>query len=136
MPSFDGSHDPVIAEDWLKKIQRIFAYMRLEDREKVACAVNQLEKEALCWWDYVALTEGEENVTWAIFVNCFQAKYLGEAQQAGKIQEFMDLKQGKMSVTEYVAKFSELARFAPSMVPTDDSRKKRFMWGLRKDVVK
>ena len=67
-PSFDGSPDPVEAEDWLKKIQRIFAYMRLEDHEKVACAVHQLEKEASCWWEYVALSEGQENVTWEIFL--------------------------------------------------------------------
>ena len=39
-PIFNGSHDPVEAEDWLKKVQRIFAYMKLEDHEKLACAVN------------------------------------------------------------------------------------------------
>ena len=37
---FSGSPDPAKAEDWLKKIQRIFAYMGLEDHERVACATN------------------------------------------------------------------------------------------------
>ena len=40
-PVFDGSPDPAEAEDWLKKIQRIFTYMGLEDHERIACAANQ-----------------------------------------------------------------------------------------------
>ena len=135
-PTFNGSHDPVEAEDWLKKIQRIFAYMKLEDHEKLAYAVNQLEREALCWWEYVVMAEGEENATWTFFVDSFREKYLGEAQLSGKIQEFMNLKQGKMTVTEYVTKFTELARFAPTIVPIDDARKRKFMLGLRVEVAK
>ena len=32
---FSGSLDPAEAEDWLKKIQRIFAYIGLENHERV-----------------------------------------------------------------------------------------------------
>ena len=120
----------------MKKVQRIFAYMKLENNEKIACAVNQLEREALYWWEYVVMAEGEENATWTFFVDSFREKYLGEAQLSGKIQEFMNLKQGKMTVTEYVTKFTELARFAPTIVPTDDARKRKFMLGLRVEVAK
>ena len=48
----------------------------------------------------------------------------------------MYLKQGKMTVTEYVAKFNELARFALFIMPTDEARKRKFMLGLKVDVVK
>ena len=48
----------------------------------------------------------------------------------------MYLKQGKMTVTEYVAKFNELARFAPFIVPTNEARKRKFMLGLKVDVAK
>ena len=41
-----------------------------------------------------------------------------------------------MTVTEYVAKFNELARFAPFIVSTDEARKKNFMLGLKVDVAK
>ena len=135
-PMFSGSPDPAEAEDWLKKIQRIFAYMGLEDHERVACATNQLEREALCWWEYVVLVEGENRINWQFFVESFQRQYLGEAQLSEKVQEFMYLKQGKMTVTEYVAKFNELARFAPFIVPTDEARKRKFMLGLKVDVAK
>ena len=33
LPVFSGSPDPTGADDWLKKIQRIFDYMGLEDHE-------------------------------------------------------------------------------------------------------
>ena len=48
----------------------------------------------------------------------------------------MYLKQGKMTVTEYVAKFNELAHFALFIVPTDEARKRKFMLGLKVDVAK
>ena len=41
-----------------------------------------------------------------------------------------------MTVTEYVTKFTELVRFAPTIVPTDDARKRKFMLRLRVEVVK
>ena len=41
-----------------------------------------------------------------------------------------------MTVTEYVAKFNELAHFAQSIVPTDKVRKKKFMLRLRVYVAK
>ena len=41
-----------------------------------------------------------------------------------------------MSVAEYVAKCDELARFAPTMVPTYEARKMKFMHGLCPEVAK
>ena len=84
----------------------------------------------------MVLAEGENRINWQFFVESFQRQYLGEAQLSGKVQEFMYLKQGKMTVTEYVAKFNELARFALFIVPTNEARKKKFMLGLKVDVAK
>ena len=66
----------------------------------------------------------------------FQRQYLGEAQLFGKVQEFTYLRQGKMMVSGYLAKFNELAYFAPSIMSTDEARKRNFMLGLRVDVAK
>ena len=65
-----------------------------------------------------------------------QRQYLGEAQLSGKVQEFMYLKQGRMTVTEYIAKFNELAHFAPSIVLIDEARKRELMLRLRVDIAK
>ena len=41
-----------------------------------------------------------------------------------------------MTVTEYVANFNELAYFAPSIMLTNEARKRKFMLGLRVDMAK
>ena len=43
----------------------------------------------------------------------------------------MDLRQGKITVLEYIAKFEELARFSTSITPTDEARKIKYMLRLR-----
>ena len=45
--------------------------------------------------------------------------------------QFLELKQGNMTVSEYAAKFNELERFAPSQVDTERKRAKRFEQGLK-----
>jgi hypothetical protein len=45
--------------------------------------------------------------------------------------QFLELKQGEMTVSEYAAKFNELARFAPYQVSTDERRARRFEQGLK-----
>ena len=41
-----------------------------------------------------------------------------------------------MSVAEYVAKFDELALFAPIMVLTNEARKMIFMHGMHPEITK
>ena len=43
--------------------------MKLEDHEKLAYNVIQLERKALFWWDYMVLTEREDNTTWKLFID-------------------------------------------------------------------
>jgi hypothetical protein len=45
-------------------------------------------------------------------------------------KEFQDLKQGSMSVNEYVTKFTQLSRYAPHEVNTDEKKQECFLNGL------
>jgi hypothetical protein len=47
-----------------------------------------------------------------------------------KQREFLALKQGNMSVNEYLDKFTHLSRYAPDEVNTDPKRQERFLDGL------
>jgi hypothetical protein len=47
-----------------------------------------------------------------------------------KQKEFLALKQGNMSVTEYLNKFTHLSHYAPDEVNTDPKRQERFLDGL------
>lgn len=91
-PYFDRMHDPTMTKDWFKRLQPIFGYMRLEDHKKVACGINQLDKETLCWWEVMAQAENAHVVTWDLFTILFREKYVGEADLTGRVKEFMELK--------------------------------------------
>ena len=51
-----------------------------------------------------------------------------------KAWEFLELRQGTMIVLEYVAKFTELARFADDYVATDMAKVRKFEDGLKLSI--
>jgi len=55
-------------------------------------------------------------VTWAVFRREFLNRYFPEDVREKKEIEFLELKQGYMTVTEYAAKFVELAKFYPHYI--------------------
>ena len=61
-------------------------------------------------------------------------KYFPDTARHTKAQEFLELKQGTMTVIEYVARFTELARFADDYVATDMAKVKRFENGLKLSI--
>ena len=54
--------------------------------------------------------------------------------QHAKSWEFLELKQGTMTVLEYVDKFTELARFANDNVATDMAKVRKFEDGLKLSI--
>ena len=110
-PTFERRYDPDGAQEWLKKIERIFRLMDCSEARKVRFGTHMLVKEADDWWVETRhrLTATGEAITWAVFSREFLRKYFPEDVRGKKEIEFLELKQGTMSVNEYAAKFSELA---------------------------
>ena len=61
-------------------------------------------------------------------------KYFPTTARHAKAQEFLELRQGTMTMMEYVAKFTELARFADDYVATDMAKGRRFENGLKLSI--
>ena len=61
-------------------------------------------------------------------------KYFPETARHAKAQEFLELKQGVMTMMDYVARFTELARFADDYVATDVTKVRRFENGLKLSI--
>ena len=61
-------------------------------------------------------------------------KYFPDIAHHAKVQDFLDLKQGTLTVLEYVARFTELARFADDCVATDMAKVRRFENGLKLSI--
>ena len=65
-------------------------------------------------------------MTWAEFQELFIGKYFPETARNAKAQEFLELKRGATTVMDYMARFTELARFADDYVATDLAKVRRF----------
>ena len=61
-------------------------------------------------------------------------KYFPDTARHAKAQEFLELKQGTMTVMDYVARFIELARFVEGYVATDMAKVRRFENGLKLSI--
>ena len=72
--------------------------------------------------------------TWAEFHEIFIGKYFPASAQHAKAREFLELKQGTMTVLEYVAKFTKLARFVDDYVATDMAKVRKFEDGLKLSI--
>ena len=69
--------------------------------------------------------------TWGEFRELFMDKFFSASARHAKAREFLELKQGSMTVLEYVAKFTELARFGDDHVATDMAKVRKFEDGLK-----
>ena len=65
-------------------------------------------------------------MTWVEFLDLFMGKYFPDIARHVKAQEFLELKQGTMTVMGYVARFTDLARFSDDYVATDMAKVRRF----------
>ena len=118
-PEFEGSSDPLVADEWLSSLQVILDFMNLTDQEKVRCASFVLKKDARYWWETVALRRNVDGMSWNDFVVEFNTKFFNMRAMNAQQRDFNNLKQGSMTVTEAVTKFNQLARLCPHLVPTE-----------------
>jgi hypothetical protein len=99
------------ADDWLKTIEKKLQVVQCNNKEKVLFASHQLEGPAVDWWDaYVEAHEEPESINWQEFKNSFCSHHVSFGVMKLKKKEFEDLKQGSMTVSEYVTRFTQLSR--------------------------
>ena len=133
-PTFTGGGDPMVADHWFMQIENVLEAMEItSDTTRIRLAAFQLEGEARVWWRWVRTSRDLEVMTWAEFQELFMGKYFPETARHAKAQEFLELKQGAMTMMDYVARFTELARFA-DYVATDLAKVRRFENGLRLSI--
>ena len=73
-------------------------------------------------------------MTWGEFRELFMGKFFPASARHAKAWEFLELKQGNMTVLEYVAKFIELARFGDDYVAIDMAKVRKFEDGLKLSI--
>ena len=72
----------------------------------------------------------DHHVTWWEFTIASSQYYIRTGLLNRKLSEFLELKQGNMSVIEYVNKFNHLAQYVGTHVDTNEKNMDRFNRGL------
>jgi hypothetical protein len=130
-PTFASSPDPLDANDWLKSMEKMLIIAQCSNREKVLYASGHLTGPAADWWDsYTTAHDAGDTITRAEFSTQFRNYHIPAGLMKIKKKEFLLLKQGSMSVSEYRDKFIQLSRYAPDEVAEDERKQEHFVEGL------
>jgi hypothetical protein len=130
-PSFFHSPDPLQADDWIKMVEKMLNIVQCTDRKKVLYASGRLEGTTVDWWDaYTTAHDTPNTITWQEFRNKFREQYIPKGLMKLKKQEFLALKLGPMSISEYQDKFIQLSCYAPADVADDAEKQDHFRDGL------
>jgi hypothetical protein len=101
------------------------------DREKVLYASGRLTGPTAYWWDsYTAAHDAADIITWAEFATQLRNYHIPAGLMKIKKKEFLSLKQGCMTVSEYHDRFIQLSRYAPDEVAEDERKQEHFIEGL------
>ncbi|XP_073138991.1 uncharacterized protein [Henckelia pumila] len=103
-PTLKGTENSVECESWLEDIEELFESLDYTDDRQVKLVLHQLHEVA-------------------------KVSYRKE-----KGAEYVSLQQGKLSIEQYVAKFTSLLKFAPHIADSDEAQADQFINGLNPDV--
>jgi hypothetical protein len=130
-PTFASSPDLLDTDDWLKSIEKMLNIAQCSDREKVLYASGRLTGPTADWWySYVVAHNAADTITWAEFSTQFRSYHIPTGLMKIKKKEFLSLKQGNMSVSEYRDKFIQLSRYAPDEMADNERKQEHFIEGL------
>jgi hypothetical protein len=122
-------------EDWLKGVEKKLVISQCTDREKVLFIAHQLFGTAANWWETYCNTHTDvDSITWNEFKAHFYNHYVPHDTMKLKKKEFTNLRQGSMTVNEYLNSFIQLSRCTTEDINTDEKKHDMFMEGLNDDI--
>src|SRR4051812_42155538 len=116
----------MVALDWLRSFNKDLVTVGCTNAEKVRFASHLLEGPAASWWDTFQITHPIDTVTWEMFEEGFKTNHVSSGAMSLKRKEFRDLRQHDHTVSEYIEEFTNLSRYAPEDVDTDEKGKRDF----------
>jgi hypothetical protein len=123
------------AEDWLTGVEKKLMIAQCMDREKVLFVTHQLFGTTMNWWDTYCYSHADvDSIMWNAFKAHFYNHYVPRGTMKLKNKEFTDLKQGSMTVKEYLNSFIQLSRYTTKDINTDEKKQDMFLEGLNDEI--
>src|SRR5688572_7694477 len=130
-PVFFGSKVEEDPQEFVDQLLKILNIMGVTPIEKAELATYQLQGVAQEWYSqWVEARTIVGPVTWDEFKVAFLDHFFPLELREAKMREFMNLKQGSMSVREYSLKFTKLSKHARVIVANPRAKMSQYMSGL------
>ncbi|KAK3026079.1 hypothetical protein RJ639_040537 [Escallonia herrerae] len=109
---------------------------RILNSQRLVYTTFMLEASAERWWKLLSMKWKWEGVpsTWEKFKREFTNKYVPVGTQEKREVNFIKFEQRNMSVSVYESQFTDLARFCPHLMDTEERKVRKFVKGLNKDL--
>jgi hypothetical protein len=122
LTSFSQAKDPMEVKDWLKGVENKLVITQCTDRVKVLFVVHQLfGTVANCLETYCNTNADIDSIMWSEFKAHFRNHYVPRGTMKLK-KEFTNLRQGSMTVNEYLNSFIQLSRYATEDINTNKKK--------------
>ncbi|XP_049350324.1 uncharacterized protein LOC125814924 [Solanum verrucosum] len=117
---------------FIEEVYKVLEIIEVSSIKKAELAAYQLKNVAQIWYeqwkDSRPIRAGP--IEWQAFKFAFLDRFFPRELREAKFGEFINLKQGRMSVKEYSLKFTLFSKYAPSLVANPRDLMNRFMMGV------
>ena len=110
VPVYEGSRQPKEFIDWESKMNSYFRWYRMDGDLCVEYAETRLGGQAKIFWENECLAaerRGRPIVTWTEMAQKLRAKYVPRQYQMTLFLAWLDIRQGRLSTTEYIEAIEE-----------------------------
>ncbi|KAK8951705.1 hypothetical protein KSP39_PZI004648 [Platanthera zijinensis] len=136
-PSFDGHLDPKAFSDWILDMDHFFDWYEMTDERRVRFARMKLVGQAKMFWISVERSlerEGYYPITrWNEMKQRLRDKYLPASYRDQLLDQLYALRQGSLSVADYMTRFDELV-VRSDILEEPIATASRFRVGLRAEI--
>ncbi|XP_021769846.1 uncharacterized protein LOC110734095 [Chenopodium quinoa] len=137
LPDFDGSSDPEVFFDWVRRMESIFEYKEYDDARSCKMAVLKLTKLAGLWYDNLKAKrrrEGKDKIeSWMKLKKKMEQRWVPHEYVQDQYVKLTRLAQGERSVDDYVREFEKLSLVC-DMQEKEPLKIARFTKGLSKPI--
>ena len=124
-------------QNFLDEVYKIFYAIGVISNDKAELATYQLKDVTQTWyiqWNNKALRVGP--ISWEVFRREFLDRFFLREKREAKMEEFINLLQGGMSVQEYSLKFIKFSKYASPLVSNPRYEMNRFIMDVVEYVMR
>jgi hypothetical protein len=131
---FSSATEPIVADDWLRSVNKDLVTCECTDAKKVRFTAHLLEGPGSMWWETYQITHPIDCVDWDTFREGFRNAHISLGLMSVKKDEFHSLRQRGRTLKEYMDDISALSRYAPDDIDTDTKMNEKFLKGLKGEL--